>query len=476
MSRVRSALFPFISTAVAAAITLGVVPSVLAQGDATAKAAPAAAGQPEVNPNRHIRVLEEDGGKTLKLQLSSRRFVPADPNKKGPAIYLTGAVHVADQSFYDDVQTFLDAKDVVLFESVKPPGAGALKHFEQTDEQRVTATKRRIQLLALFVEQYKLHKQEYPAELSQLPAGIDPKLAKILDGMDTDAWGHALIYRLDTKIKPAPSAPATPSEPGENAPVAKDTAVTTFDLVSYGSDNKEGGDDAASDILYSKQTPVNVKSLAKEDGIQAQLADAMGLVFQLDAMSHERPNWRNSDLSVDQVQDRLEMGGGSADADQLFSMLSGDSFIAKLGGFVLKVVGMFPSLSNSMKMMMVDMLASADKLLENMPGEQGKGLNAMMDVIIKDRNKVVIEDLAGIIENEPDVKTVGVLYGAGHLPDLEERLVNELGYRLESDQWFTAISVDVTTTGMSVKEANSMRKMIKRTIDQQIKAAQKKQK
>ncbi|MGE3108755.1 MAG: type II secretion system protein GspG [Phycisphaerales bacterium] len=413
---------------------------------------------PQVNPNRHIRVVEEQDGRILKLELSSRKFVPADPAKKGPAVYLTGAVHIADQSFYEQLQAFLDTKDVVLFESVKPPGAGAMRHFDQTDEQRVTATKRRIQLLALFVEQFRGRTRSYPGTLADLPGGIDPALVKVLDGLNVDGWDHPLIYRLDTVVKP-----------GENG--EPESRSTRFDLISYGSDGVEGGDGAAADLRYSDQKPVNVKSLSKEDGIQADLARAMGLVFQLHAMSHDKPNWRNSDLSVDQVQDRLELGGGADQADQLFSMIAGESMLVKALGAGLKIlVSVFPSASSYMKIVMIDMLASADKLLANPPGGGGQ-MAALMDVIIKDRNQVVIDDLGKIIENEPSVKTVGVIYGAGHLPDMEERLINELGYRYESDQWFTAITVDVTSAGMSVQEANSMRKTMKRMLDMQLKPA-----
>jgi len=401
---------------------------------------------------RHLRVVEEDGGKTLKLQLSSRKFVRADG--KGPAVYLTGAVHVADEAFYQTLQEFLDSKDVVLFEGVKPPGAGAMEHakLEESDEQRVTATKRRIQLLALFVEQFRAATNEYPAKLADLPEGIDPKMGKMLDNMEVDAWGKPLVYRIDTIVKTV-----------DTVQVAK----TTYDIVSYGADGEEGGEGVAADIQYSMQTPVKVGSLKQEEGIQSQLADALGLVFQLDAMDHSKPNWRNSDLSIDQIQDRMETGG--ADADQLFSMISGDSFMAKVMGFALKFVGAVPSLSNMFKMMLVDMLAQADELMASMPGEMG----AMMEVIINDRNQVVMDDLAAIVEKEPGVESVGIIYGAGHLPDMEERMAEQLGYKYESDEWFTAISVDVTKTGMSVKQATQMRNNMKKMIAQQLKAAKK---
>jgi len=408
--------------------------------------------------SKYVRVVEEDGGKTLKLEIASRRLEPV--GGKGPTVFLTGAVHIGDPSFYESLQAFLDAKDVVLFEGVKPPGAGSMEHgqFEEGDDsQRVTATKRRIQLLALFFEKYKAEKGEYPITTTDLEKGLPPKLAKMGAGLERDAWGNWLIFSQATRTE----EPAVGSPKPE---VAAKKVETSFDITSLGSDGKEGGEGDAADIKYSNQTPVKASDLNEnEEGIQAQMAHALGLVFQLDAMDPNKPNWRNSDLSIDQIQDRLAIEG--ADADELFSMLSGNSFMAKVGGFVLKLIGGMPSLSTMLKMMMVDMLASADDLMANMPGNMG----AMMDVIIKDRNEVVVHDLAALIKNEPDVKTVAIIYGAGHLPDMEERIVNELGYRDAGEQWFTAITVDVTKTGMSVKEASRMRGTMKKMLQMQMK-------
>jgi len=404
-------------------------------------------------PAKFIRVLTEDDGKTLKLQLAARTLVKADGT--GPTLYLTGAVHIADRTFYESLQKFLDQKDVVLFEGVKPPGAGSMQHAKLGDsaEERITATKRRIQLLALFVEKYKAAKTDYPAKLDALPTGIEPKLAKMLTpGMDTDAWGHPLVYQLTTTEKKDDDGPVRESH---------------FDIISYGADGKPGGDGPDADIAYSKQKPVKATDLKEEEGIQQQLAQSMGLVFQLDCMDHNKPNWRNSDLSVDQVQDRLEMGG--ADADELFSMLSGSSFMGKVAGLVLKFVGSMPTLSTMLKMMMVDMLANADEMMGSLPGNMG----AMMDVIIKDRNQVVMDDLAAVIKNEPNIKTIGIIYGAGHLPDMEERLASQLGYHQTGEQWFTAITVDVTKTGMGVKEANRIRDMMKSMMQKQVKGLKK---
>jgi hypothetical protein len=101
-----------------------------------------------------------------------------------------------------------------------------------------------------------------------------------------------------------------------------------------------------------------------------------------------------------------------------------------------------------------------------MPG----GVGAMMDVIIKDRNQVVMDDLARAIK-EPGIRTVAIIYGAGHLPDMEKRLADQLGYHETGEKWFTAIDVDLAKTGMSAAEVKQVRELIRTTIKRQIKAA-----
>src|SRR5947207_6805095 len=73
--------------------------------------------------SRYIRTVEKDHGQELVMQSAARTFVPAD-GKAGPSVTMCAAVHIADRSFYEKLQALLDAKDVVLFESVKPSGTG----------------------------------------------------------------------------------------------------------------------------------------------------------------------------------------------------------------------------------------------------------------------------------------------------------------------------------------------------------------
>lgn len=425
----------------AAAILPVAVPALAAQAEP-----PAAPKQKE----RWIRVTEDAASGRVKLQVAARSYTRPGAGD-GRVVWLASAVHVGDRSYYRALQQSLDAKDVVLYEGVKPPGAGRAEHDlgDGSEDQRIEATRKRIRFLGLAVKMYEQAAGSLPESLAALttPAaqgkGTDERIAPFVAASLQDAWGNAIQYTL----------------------LSGEVGAGGFDIVSLGADGQPGGEDAAADIRLSEQRPIREDEIPSrsDGGIQQQLAGAMGLVFQLDAMDHSKPHWRNSDLSMDQVSERISGSGG--DADDLFASLGGASAGARFAGALLKFIGASPMLSGIAKVMMVEMLGQADELLEVVPGGMGK----LMDVIIKDRNEVVINDLVGVLEHEPDKKNIGVIYGAGHMPDLEERMA-VLGFTENSVVWLTAIDVDLDRTGLPRSQINSMRAMLRDTVKEQARA------
>ncbi len=416
--------------------------------------APASARQEGApDPRPYLRLAEEKGGDAVALEVASREFRPDDPAK--PTVYLAGAVHIADRSFFEALQEFLDARDVVLFEQVKPAGAGAETHDGDLDEPaKVKATERRLRFLAIAAEKYRADHGAYPASLDELADGLEPRIGSLVRASRGDAWESAIRY-FPPRDEPAREQPA-------GSDVRPATRRPRIDLVSLGADGAEGGDGPAADLRFSEQKPLSREERgAGGDGLQQQMADAFGLVFQLGAMDENKPNWRNSDLSIDQVQRRLDEAG--AGGDMLFGMLDGSSLMGRLAGALIRLVGSLPEGRAMFKIMLVELLSRADAVFESMPG----GMGALMDVLIKDRNAVVIEDLERLIEAEPEVRTVGVIYGAGHLPDLEARLVG-LGYTPGEDTWRPAIRVSSEGEKLPKGSIKQMRPMIRSMLDMQI--------
>ncbi len=392
-------------------------------------------------PEPYLRVTDDATGNIARLEVAVREFTPPAPDQ--PVVFLAGAVHIADRGFYDALQAFLDAQDIVLFEGVKPAGAGREEHDEALDEPaKIRKTRQRVRFLAIAVESYHSKHGSYPATLEEAAAGIDPRLGSLVGTSMMDAWGHPVAYVLSAD------------------------APSTFDVQSLGSDGKPGGEGSAADVKFSQQKPLSDGERGRGANLQQQLANAFGLVFQLDAMDHDKANWRNSDMSIDQVQRRLDDSGAGADA--LFGMLDGSSTMARFTGFLLKMIGSTATGRTMFKLMLVEMLSRADEMLEMLPGDMG----SIVDELIKDRNAVVITDLRRLIETEPAVRTVGVIYGAGHLPDLERRMIAELGYTPGTEIWNAAIAVDLND-GLPRGQGRQMREMIRQSLEIQIRQLKK---
>lgn len=375
----------------------------------------------------------------LTLEIVSRTFALAGGD--GPVVTLVGAVHIADQPFYDALQEILERVDVVLFEGVKPPGAGLDEHARDGTNLRTTA-RHRLNFLASAVDAYRSrHDGRVPASLDEAADALPARLGALVRQSMVDPWGR--VVELQTG--------ADEPEAGSKVP---------YRLISRGADGAPGGEGDDADIIVEGK-PGPARGMEEDDGIQARLARALGLVFQKDGMDWDRPHWRNSDLSIDQVMDRLDEQGASG--GPIFSMLDGTSMMARLGGFMLRMVERSPTTQAMIKLMLIEMLGGSEDLMAVM-GTQAD----LMRVLIDERNKVVIEDLRRIMAQEPEVQTVGIIYGAGHLPDLEMRLERDLGFEPVRDEWHGAITVDLNEAGIAPSQARQMRQMIRRSIDAQM--------
>ncbi|MDP1660906.1 MAG: hypothetical protein Q8L55_03235 [Phycisphaerales bacterium] len=406
-------------------------------------AAPAAAAEAPAHTPGYTRVVDKDDG-SLTLEIAAKSFVPAG-GKPGPTIHLVGAVHIADKPFYTELQSMLDAADLVLFEGVKPPGAGA---FDATldEEGKIKATTSRLKFLLSVVEEDRSRSGKLPGSLQQAVDDAGKRWKTMIASSLTDAWGHQIIYTVAELEKGGQRAVVTSVGPN-------------------GQDDDGKGDDVRIEGKAAAK-----KGASKDPGLQAKMADALGLTFQLDAMDSSKPNWRSSDMSVDQMQAAFEAAG--VEGNQLFSMLEGSSLTGKLVNMGLGLVKSIPGLADTLKLTMVELLGSPDALAAG-PANMKK----MMDVILKDRNDVVLKDLRAVIDTEqPARKEVSIFYGAGHLADMEEKLKKDFGYTFAGEQWLPAITVDPKAAGMTPAQSKKMRETMRKQIESQAAAAEKAEK
>ncbi len=403
-----------------------------------------------------IRVTETDS--TITLESVSRAYTPI--NGDGPVIHLVGAVHIGDWQFYDRVQSLLDAVPVVLWEGV---GGG----FETVDDPAVrnnmdalrVRTERRLRLLDTVA---RLNDRS-PATVAELaesaPAGFGP----LIEAASTDAWGN---------------------------PVVIERAGDTWSVVSFGADGEPGGEGLDADIHSDDH--VSPPETIAGGGLQADLASALGLTFQMDGVDYQRAHWRNSDLSVSELRrafdgedvgdrpspatkpkqgaaaqrepvEASDAGGSNDQTDALLKTMSGEGMVAGVMKFVTRLMGKTPSSRAKAKIMLSETLSHAEALLSMQQGPAAE----LMDVLIHQRNDRVLYDIDQIRAHEPDVKQLAVFYGGGHLPAMAEALV-ERGYEPAGELWFPAITVDLEANGIDREQIEQSRKMIKMFIEMSI--------
>lgn len=409
----------------------------------------------------YVRVVDTSDGQ-VRLDVAVRTLVPTDD--ANPIVHLVGAIHIADATFYTSIQSFLDINDVVLYEGVGG-GREAVEEPTRGDDAAALLTARRLMFLAMLSDVALVENGHRPGTIDALADTVGPAVRDLVVAASQDGWGREVVLNADGA-----------------------------DPVSFGADAKPGGTGADTDI-HGRALLDNPPAIVPDpaaDGLQRDLAHALGLTFQLDGIDYSHPHWRNSDMNFAEIQEAL--GGPPADqagiapepdsgsgnsktrwsgddrsekqqaADALFKTLSGDSFLAKVSGFLLKTLGASPQGRALVKIMLAETLSQAEALLGAQPGPVGD----LMEVIIEDRNQAVVSDLDEIIHGEPEVESVAIFYGAGHFGDLESRINDDLGYEYQGTFWIPAMTINLQDAGLSTAQVGMYRSMMRRMLEAQL--------
>lgn len=372
------------------------------------------------------KVVEDPKAGTAVLQVASRRFVR--PGQAGPVVTTYSMMHIADRSFFEKRQEQLDTNDVVLFERANPSGTGRRAYSLHKDDDAiwcVATTKLRLQTLGMLAKAFENREKRNPRSIKDLQT-MELRFAALAD-LAVDAWGNDFQF---------------------------DVTPDSLEIVSLGADKAPGGEGENADLLLSQQerTPAVDfdKQLQLRSVIIRRTTELLGLTFQGDGMVHEKPHWRSSDLSIDQVKERLEAQGVSAEiafgTETWLPMQIMEPFLG--------LIQRMPNVKNTGKRLFIEMMAKMTRIPIHTSNVTGRD-----QVIIYDRNQVVLDDLHGIIESEPNVKSVGIIYGGAHMPDLEARL-RKLGYQQESMEWTDTITARLPKTVLEKAQWEFSRKTI----------------
>jgi len=392
-------------------------------------------------PSSFLRVDESDDRNEIALQIAERTYVPEDGTH--PRIGLVGVAHIADASYYRAIEAAMAQYDIVLYESVMPAGTGGAGG--NTRAERIASTEAAMRFLAGVAHGQKAQSGAFPTDAEALrlwSATVDPRMAQFVASASIDAWQRPIEYRQ------------TNTADGHG-----------FALISHGADGVPGGAGDDADLIITHADDVPSLGDGAEGNLQLELAQAIDLAYQLDAIDYGQPNWRCSDMSMDQVDRALAERG--LEFAVVGDMLSGSSLPAKLVSMMLRMIRTFDSLmdgaiADTFKVVLIEMLGD-ESLVDASLGQLGDGF---AEVIIDERNQVVIDDVVAIIADQPEVSSIGILYGAGHMRDLEARLIEQLSYEPADDQWLDAIRVNLDNSAVSRRDIAQIRLMMRRAMKQ----------
>lgn len=436
---------------------LGVVaPAASASASEAAAAAATTAASAATSDPTSLRVVNEPG-RRIALEVSIRDFAPTPagprrPEPEGPIISLVGVTHIGDPAYYAELERLLAEYDVVLYESVAPAGAAGASG--DTPAERVRSSLATARFLGRTAAAKSVESGTWPPTPASLVAWFeerDPRITDFLDRATRDAWG-----------RPYDFLPATGID---------DDALPAMIVRSLGADGRPGGSGPDADILVTVTPEDREAARAAADGagpgIQAELADALGLAYQLAAMDYDRDNFIPSDMDIDEVNAAMAERGGSL---EFIETLEGGNLPARVARVMLGVVKLADRLtggaaSTAMKVMLVEMLG--DESVIDMSLAQVEP--ALGEVIVGERNRRVMDDLARVLVERADAGETGgriaIFYGAAHMPDFEERLERRFGYApVGEPRWLPAISVDFREAPVSEAQLNQIRAMVRRQL------------
>jgi len=190
--------------------------------------------------------------------------------------------------------------------------------------------------------------------------------------------------------------------------------------------------------------------------LQGMAASLLGLEFQLDGIDYGGANFVHADADWERYHSLMEARNQSFGTLFERAMRLGEDGELDLGGvptdeasmkklFGRVVTALASGDSDGLKRVAAPLVSEAEGFITQIEGEDGT-------VLVTERNKIVMEKLREVMRSRGD-GSYAVFYGAGHMPDLEERLLGE-GFRPDETAWVDAWEIpgdpgDAATGGAS---------------------------
>lgn len=197
-------------------------------------------------------------------------------------------------------------------------------------------------------------------------------------------------------------------------------------------------------LLYELVAPKEAAAsnqVERKNGVlsttQIGMTKMLDLTFQLDGINYDRANFVHADLSPDELREQMDERGESLYV--YFWRL----FFASLDEYAKDPLGL-----KNMQLMGAALSPGQDDSFKTMIAYEMINLDAQRDMLGDDSSNAIIgarnQRAIDVLLREIDggARRIGIFYGAAHMPDLEERLLEQVGLTYSETDWVDAWQLD----------------------------------
>lgn len=187
--------------------------------------------------------------------------------------------------------------------------------------------------------------------------------------------------------------------------------------------------------------------------LQNGMKDMLELEHQLEYIDYHKDNFVHADMSPEAFSKSMEDRGES-----IWTMMF------RMMGQQIAQQSKNTSRSSEMDLLMALFDKNRALTLKRVMAEQFEDMDGAMaslegpggSTLITERNKVALKVLAEQIA--AGKKRIGIFYGAGHMPDMEKRLVADLGAQRDAERWLVAWDLRSKDKGTSGAKSSGAKK------------------
>jgi hypothetical protein len=196
-------------------------------------------------------------------------------------------------------------------------------------------------------------------------------------------------------------------------------------------------------VLYEMVKPADLdpaqfkgRSKSSVSMMQTFMQKHLDLAYQLDEVDYTAKNFVHADMTAKQFRKQQQARGESMFM-LMFKLMREDIAARSKKGKrptdistaqLLRAL-LSPARSVELKYLLARQFNEMERLTAGLNGKEGS-------VILTDRNKVALKVLSK--EMAAGKKNLAIFYGAAHLPDMEERMVEKMGFERKRTLWVKA--------------------------------------